>query len=1473
MPLLACGPRKPELPLKQPHRWSVRLSQSVQRATPLLEVTILRAWPSQQWTTIEIGLVWRLQRHWVKWGLLQRLETRRFCRGIGEKRSQTRLGLSWPGALLAPIVVLQEGTFFHCRVGCGLWWGTTRGRSIAPQGSSGAGLRQSSWSNPEEEIRGTAFLLDSRARESAGEHCRQLAYRGQVSLRHDYNWAASAGGWCLGFRDCGGQGLCRVRGGHLFCGRAHRQASYSSNLHIWVARSTFGSSTTRRMASDSRSQGAAKWVHQQTYTSGSEGLQVDGSECGVGCLRQGVDGFLAGAVSRRAALYRGVRVRLLLRSFAFRGSGAGSSSCSSFGGCRTGALCLLLSNGTFSRRSSRCTTTGRSSRCWFSRSWRQTHEVGDHHGEASNFGRDDDREEKTPCNQNTRGCKQEGAVLRHEQSGGGKWEFLSDSNSQVQRFEPSQRPAYYVPSPRSRSSSSSSAGQCPGGALGADGEDDGYECEGQEGERSELEPCNGPAFRDGSRGGRRARTGGRRAWIAGSLRSSFSLLGEVDWDCGAPSGREEERVRVETRSGLRCSWRSHDRRYPSWVRQEERLSEEIAENYVCGESDRACAGGGEADVRGPSEPDAGTRASANRAERPSLGGIQVKDRSIQIYSSLSMGYGRDLGQLDRWQCGQSKMHGCTAPTADRSGKHRPWQLVVCFGAELGAIAAICSAGSTRSTQHSVWRAAVLQTFRLEMVRGDAGVPQRSGRLHCQKESNCKAREAERRSRHRGRRLLEEEEGKSKGKGCSSSPGVRCMTADACASASHHGHGTDDVGSSRRFDPPGANASTIKVASFLNSLPRLLMKTRCGLSDFLQSLVMTHELADSSTSSRSSIWPMPVPFPEVFLPGSVRGKGAHLKRLVSMQVAVMDWLVLGMPKFAPRSIKLGKKLSCRQWSVVRMLEFLVVDGNTPEFVDAASMGRAASKVEDFEFHLEALARMVAAVHVGEPHYLGSSLTSSMAFDPWSDEGLRCGIPVGRSSAETLITAKPLVAERLTFPSAPLFEPCEFFDEPTRERYEKPRTLGKSPDEVGDPPRVSVRADKHNKVELYKKLAMSGRLKPLTLGAFSKTYTSGLFSVTKDADRDRLILDGRPANMVDRPQTLWCKAMASSAALAGLHIEDDRVLCASGEDLKDFFYQFVVNEERLHRNVLSDPISVSEAEEIFGGVEDRHIDGDRVWVGLSTLAMGDCCSVEFAQCSHLGLLLQKDVAVVNELLTLYSPPPRGLLQIGIVVDDLVVLEHLLRSDLGQVETEGYKRTSLAKKAYDQVGLQSNSKKAFLDETCSRFWGIELDGDKGLLRCSSLRLWPITVVTIRTCMLGLATVGLLEAIAGSWVSLLGVRRKLFSLLDVVFEPLTIKDQKIVIRLSEEIKSELLAVCVMGSLAVVNLRAGFAPFVCATDASLDWLAAVRAPLPSTITKELSRHTIRKGVWSKLLPPHSAWRRSHGLLPPEEELPEDEPA
>ncbi len=45
------------------------------------------------------------------------------------------------------------------------------------------------------------------------------------------------------------------------------------------------------------------------------------------------------------------------------------------------------------------------------------------------------------------------------------------------------------------------------------------------------------------------------------------------------------------------------------------------------------------------------------------------------------------------------------------------------------------------------------------------------------------------------------------------------------------------------------------------------------------------------------------------------------------------------------------------------------------------------------------------------------------------------------------------------------------------------------------------------------------------------------------------------------------MASASILRHITLNDSEVLLASGEDLKDYFYQFKVNFERTCRNVLS------------------------------------------------------------------------------------------------------------------------------------------------------------------------------------------------------------------------------------------------------------------------------------------------------------------
>ena len=61
----------------------------------------------------------------------------------------------------------------------------------------------------------------------------------------------------------------------------------------------------------------------------------------------------------------------------------------------------------------------------------------------------------------------------------------------------------------------------------------------------------------------------------------------------------------------------------------------------------------------------------------------------------------------------------------------------------------------------------------------------------------------------------------------------------------------------------------------------------------------------------------------------------------------------------------------------------------------------------------------------------------------------------------------------------------------------------------------------------------------------------------------------------------------------------------------------------------------------------------------------------------------------------------------------------------------------------------------------------------------------------------------------------------------------------------------------------------VVATDASNHFEAAVVAKAPLEVCKELHRYSLRKPVWNKLLPPGKAWERAHGLLSPDEEVPE----
>ena len=83
-----------------------------------------------------------------------------------------------------------------------------------------------------------------------------------------------------------------------------------------------------------------------------------------------------------------------------------------------------------------------------------------------------------------------------------------------------------------------------------------------------------------------------------------------------------------------------------------------------------------------------------------------------------------------------------------------------------------------------------------------------------------------------------------------------------------------------------------------------------------------------------------------------------------------------------------------------------------------------------------------------------------------------------------------------------------------------------------------------------------------------------------------------------------------------------------------------------------------------------------------------------------------------------------------------------------------------------------------------------------------------------------------------------------------------------------ELLSLVIVAPLIRADLRAAPSDRLWLVDASSYKLAVVSSPIPVPLSKELGRFALRKGNWSRMLPPASRWARTHGLLPEEMELP-----
>ena len=172
------------------------------------------------------------------------------------------------------------------------------------------------------------------------------------------------------------------------------------------------------------------------------------------------------------------------------------------------------------------------------------------------------------------------------------------------------------------------------------------------------------------------------------------------------------------------------------------------------------------------------------------------------------------------------------------------------------------------------------------------------------------------------------------------------------------------------------------------------------------------------------------------------------------------------------------------------------------VTPAEMGRAATKMDKVELQLHQL----ELVHEAP---LSSALSN-------------------------LHLAKDIEVSRLSLPKEPPgFDPCPYMDRQLRDLYMRPSCHSVPLREAPlPPPKVKVRAScRAEKLELLAVLDLAGRLKLNDAAAVDLSKACGLFALPKSLESDRLIVDGRPANLCSDLDGRWLSMLAAATSAGG------------------------------------------------------------------------------------------------------------------------------------------------------------------------------------------------------------------------------------------------------------------------------------------------------------------------------------------------------
>ena len=691
----------------------------------------------------------------------------------------------------------------------------------------------------------------------------------------------------------------------------------------------------------------------------------------------------------------------------------------------------------------------------------------------------------------------------------------------------------------------------------------------------------------------------------------------------------------------------------------------------------------------------------------------------------------------------------------------------------------------------------------------------------------------------------------------------------------------------RAGQPSLPEISLSLSKWCANLVTLVFRSRTPFAAFCR--VSIH-LPRGVVTSKSPAFPIPLPCTGVFdrmpsgLSSSQRSK-LHFRRALVLVVLALNFWWSGNRFVSP---DLLKRVPSRQQQIIisRIVSFMRADGPRVPFA-VNSVGRRVPKLVA---RLGELSELLTSVGPGSSPY-------EKVFEGRND----VEVPTQNSAAEVLEPYRSLDASRLKISGQALWDPTEFLSDELVMAYRNPDCLLFDRKDDAIVPKISDTVDAV--LGLSKLWDRNGLLvlHECDVPSLYPDHQVKIFNCYKDGQTDRQIGDRRGRNSWEMRVAGPSKILPMGSDLCEFDF-DPRThrLTLSVTDRRDFYHQFKVPMVRAVSNTLGpriprsllvdldaystwlsrrssvfDRMKCGDGLESFGRFPkpDRQLP-DFLCVGFGSILQGDHGGVEYACDSHQGLLQEFGLLGPHSRVAA-NRPFRGVdFMEGLVIDDYFAISSSpLKS---QEKTPDQNAFDAAQEAYKKFSLLGSPAKDARGLPEGEVIGASINAssralDSGIcpVGSPSSKRFALSWLSLQISLLSHTTDVLHLCLLGGWVSCLGFRRPMMSILNESFKLVdaTKIDPAVpkLVALPRAVACELVLLALICPLAASDLCVPFAEKVFSTDASLQKGAICSAPISVDFARVLWRSTRSKGAYHRLLTPCEALAKNLGVL---EELP-----